>query len=78
MPRISLLVPERALKLIDDVATNRTAFMINASIKEARRCQREIQDAEIARVCALTAMRDVNLCKEFDGTLQDGMTGPDF
>jgi hypothetical protein len=73
MPRISLLVPERALRLIDDVAANRTAFMIDASVKEARRRRREIQDCEIARVCALTAERDIALSEEFDGTLQDGM-----
>lgn len=68
-----MLVPDDALKLIDEVSENRTAFMVEASVREARRRRREILDAQIERICAATAQRDAELSPEFQDTLLDGL-----
>ena len=73
MPRISMLVPDDALKLIDEVSENRTAFMVEASVREARKRRREILDAQVARICAATAQRDDKMSAEFADTLLDGL-----
>ena len=68
-----MLVPDEALRLIDEVSDNRTAFMVEASVREARKRRRELMDAEIADICASTAQRDFDLSTEFQGTLLDGI-----
>lgn len=73
MPRISMLIPEEALKLIDKVSDNRTAFMIDAAVREARKRRRELLDAEVAQICSTTATRDSELSTEFDNALFDGL-----
>lgn len=73
MPKISMLVPEGDLRLIDSVSKNRTAFMIEAAVAEAKRRRRELEDAEIARICAGTAERDRALAGDWEATLSDGL-----
>ena len=73
MPKISMLVPEADLRLIDSVSRNRTAFMIEAAVAEAKRRRRELEDAEIARICSDTAERDLALAREWESTLADGL-----
>lgn len=73
MPRISMLIPDDALALIDSVAENRTAFMVEAAVGAARRRRREIVDAEIADICKRNGAADLELAREFDATLRDGM-----
>ncbi len=74
MPRISMLVPDEALRLIDAVSgDNRTAFMVNAALGEARKRRRELLDAEVALAVAETAGEDRQLDAEFAGTLIDGL-----
>lgn len=73
MPKISMLVPEVDLQLIDSVSRNRTAFMIEAAVAEAKRRRRELDDAEIARICSATAERDRTLSSEWESTLPDGL-----
>lgn len=73
MPKISMLIPEADLRIIDSVSKNRTAFMIEASVNEAKRRRRELEDAEIARICASNAERDRALAAEWESTLSDGL-----
>ena len=72
--KISLVVPDEDLALIDAVAEpNRTAFMIKAAKEAALRVQREREDREIARICEESAERDRFLADEFSGTIADGL-----
>lgn len=72
--KISMLIPDDDLALIDAVAEpNRTAFMIRASKEAALRVQREREDAEIARICTESAERDRALAEESAGTAADGL-----
>ncbi len=73
MPRISMLVPEEALSLIDEVSGNRTAFMVDASVKEARRRQRALLDAEVERISEGNAAHDLTAAREWEGVLTDGL-----
>jgi hypothetical protein len=73
MPRISMVVPRKDLDLIDQVAENRTAFMVGASVAAARLVLRQREDDEIERLCAETAERDLAMSIEFEGTLADGL-----
>lgn len=74
MAKISMVVPDEVLVLIDEVAVpNRTAFMIGAALEAARRVKREREDAEIERICAETSERDRSLSEEFAATLSDGL-----
>lgn len=74
MPRISLLVGEDDLAIIDAAARpNRTAFMVAAAKEVALRVQRARDDDEIARICAETADEDRALAAEFASTLPDGL-----
>jgi hypothetical protein len=73
MPRISMLVPDEALELIDSVSDNRTAFMVQASVREARKRRRQLVDAEVARICRETAERDRAIAREWESTLADGL-----
>jgi len=73
MPRISMLIPEKALRLIDSVSENRTSFMVEAAVREAQRRRRELRDAEIRLICTETAERDRRLASEWEDTLADGL-----
>ena len=74
MPRISLLIGDDDLAIIDAAATpNRTAFMVAAAKEVARRVQRARDDDEVARICAETADEDRALAAEFECTLADGL-----
>ena len=74
MARISMLVPDEDLALIDSVAErSRTAFMIEAARQEALRIRRQREDDEIARICAEEADRDRTLAADFADTLPDGL-----
>ena len=68
-----MLIPEQALRLIDEVSDNRTAFMLDAAVCEAKKRRRQLIDAEIARICAENHDRDLALAVEFEHTLLDGL-----
>lgn len=68
-----MLIPEGDLRLIDSVSKNRTAFMIEAAVAEAKRRRRALEDAEIARICTSTAHRDRGLASDWEATLSDGL-----
>ena len=72
--KISMLIPDEDLALIDAVAVpNRTAFMIKAAKEAALRVQREREDQEIARICTENAERDRALAEEFAAADADGL-----
>ena len=72
--KISMLIPDADLALIDDVAEpNRTSFMVRAALDAAARIRREREDAEIGRICAETAKRDRRVAKDFEPALEDGL-----
>lgn len=74
MPRISLLIADEDLAIIDAAAKpNRTAFMVAAAKEVAERVKRARQDAEIARICREQAEEDSALAAEFAPTLLDGL-----
>jgi hypothetical protein len=73
MARISMLIPDEALALIDSVSSNRSAFMIGAAVAEARRRKRELEDAEIASIARGQAVADRVIAAEFDATSSDGI-----
>jgi hypothetical protein len=73
MARISMLVPDEALALIDSVSPNRSAFMVEASVAAAKRRKREIEDAEIADICRSQAAEDRFIAAEFEATVCDGI-----
>jgi hypothetical protein len=77
MPRISMLVSEEALTLIDSVSANRTAFMVDAAVNEARKRQRELRDAEVERISQENAAFDLTTAREWEGTLADGLEPDD-
>ena len=73
MAKISMIVPDADLALIDEVATpNRTAFMVAAAREAALRIRRRRDDAELARILDESAADDRALLDEFDGTAGDG------
>lgn len=74
MPRISMLIADEDLSLIDQAAhPNRSAFVIRAARAEAQRVLRERLDEEVARCLAETAEEDLALAEEFGGTAADGL-----
>ena len=73
MPKISLLVPDEALALIDSVAENRTAFMVEAAVAAAKVRRRLIEDAEIAAICARNATRDAIINDDWEAAIGDGI-----
>ena len=74
MPRVSMLISDDDLALIDAAASpNRTAFMVAAAKEAAERIRRAREDDEIATICAATADRDRDLAAELSGTLADGL-----
>ena len=74
MAKISMVVPDADLALIDQVASpNRTAFMIAAAKAAAVRVLRQREDEEIVRILDESADEDRTLLEEFSGTLADGL-----
>ena len=74
MAKISMVVPDADLALIDRVASpNRTAFMIAAAKAAAVRVLRQREDEEIARILDESADEDRALLEELSGTLADGL-----
>lgn len=59
--------------MIDGVSDNRTAFMVDASVKEALKRQRALRDAEIERISEANAACDRSTAREWEGTLGDGL-----
>jgi hypothetical protein len=77
MAKISLMIPDEALELIDSVSENRSAFMVKAAVRAARVKEREMLDAEIAQSCAANASEDASIDAEFAHTLRDGLVDVD-
>ena len=74
MPRISMLLSDEDLLIIDAAASpNRTAFMVAAAREAAMRVRRAREDAEIEAIMRENADDDVALAAEFDSTLEDGL-----
>ena len=74
MPRISMLLSDEDLAIIDDAAApNRTAFMVAAAREAAMRIRRARQDAEIETIMRENADHDAALAAEFECTLGDGL-----
>jgi hypothetical protein len=74
MPRISLLVSDEDLAIIDAAASpNRTAFMVAAAREVAARIHRARIDAEVAAAVAESAAEDLELAREWESTLMDGL-----
>jgi hypothetical protein len=74
MPKISMLIPDDDLALIDAVAgPNRSAFMLAAAKEAALRRHRERLDMEITNCLAETADEDRVLAAEFAGVAGDGL-----
>ncbi|HEY5426081.1 MAG TPA: hypothetical protein VIJ77_05970 [Candidatus Tumulicola sp.] len=74
MAKISMVVPDDDLALIDAVAEpNRSAFMLAAAKQAALLRHRERLDVEIASCLAETADEDRALAAEFAGVAGDGL-----
>jgi hypothetical protein len=74
MAKISMVIPDDDLALIDAVAEpNRSAFMLAAAKEAALRRHRELLDTEIASCLAETADEDRTLAAEFAGVAGDGL-----
>jgi hypothetical protein len=74
MAKISMVIPDEDLAVIDAVASpNRTAFMLEAAKEAAVRRQRELLDAEVARCLEESAEADRLLATEFAGAAGDGL-----
>jgi hypothetical protein len=74
MTRISMLIPEKELAAIDEVASpNRTAFMIGAAMELVARKRHERLQAEIDACLSETASEDLSLLEEFAETAADGL-----
>jgi hypothetical protein len=74
MAKISMVIPDDDLALIDAVAgSNRSAFMLGAAKEAALRRHRERLDVEIASCLAETADEDRILAAEFAGIAGDGL-----
>ncbi len=74
MPKISMLIPDDQLALIDAQADgNRTAFMIAAAVEQAKRAKRERMDAEIAASVRASDDDDFTIYAEWEGVVGDGL-----
>jgi hypothetical protein len=74
MAKISMVVADEDLAMIDAVAEpNRTAFMVAAAKQAAALRHRERLDATVARCLAETALDDFALDEEFAGVAGDGL-----
>jgi hypothetical protein len=74
MAKISMLVPDEALAEIDESSNgNRTAFMIAAALERARKIRRKRVDDEIAESCARNAESDLEVFRDWECTIGDGL-----
>jgi hypothetical protein len=74
MPKISMLIPDDQLALIDAQADgNRTAFMIAAAVEQAKRVKRRRMDAEIAASVRASDDDDFTVYAEWEGVVGDGL-----
>ena len=74
MPKISMLIPERQLALIDAQAGgNRTAFMISAAVERAKRLRRQRMDEEIAASIQDSEDGDFAVYKDWENVAGDGI-----
>jgi hypothetical protein len=74
MPRISMLLSDEDLAIIDAAAApNRTVFMVAAAREAAMRIRRARADDEIESIMRENAENDAALAAEFDSTLEDGL-----
>ncbi|MEO9264723.1 MAG: hypothetical protein ABI282_11590 [Candidatus Baltobacteraceae bacterium] len=73
MPKVSMLISDEALALIDSVAANRTAFMVAAAVRAAETELRAREDDEIASWCARSVNVDSSIDSEFAHALADGL-----
>ncbi len=74
MPRISMLLSNEDLAIIDAAASpNRTAFMVAAAKEVALRIRRAREDAEIEAIMRENAAEDAALSEEFASTVGDGL-----
>jgi len=74
MPKISMFISEKDLAAIDAVAEpNRTAFMVDAARKAVKIQQARRLESDIIACLHETAEDDVALCREFSGTVADGV-----
>jgi hypothetical protein len=74
MPKISMLIPDDQLSVIDAQAGgNRTAFMIAAAVERAKHLQRARMDAEIAASVRATDDDDFAVYAEWEGAVADGL-----
>jgi len=74
MAKIAVVIPEDDLRLIDSVASNRSASLVAAGRHEALRIMREREDAEVARACTLLATESLEIVAAFASTMTDGLT----
>ncbi|MDQ2873204.1 MAG: hypothetical protein M3R35_08770 [Candidatus Eremiobacteraeota bacterium] len=73
MAKISIVVPDEALELIDSIAENRSAFMVAASVQAAEHERRLAIDAEIAQSCRENVKVATAIESTFASTLRDGL-----
>lgn len=73
MAKISMVVPDEVLALIDSVAENRTSFMVSAAVAAAEVKRRMLEDEEIAKWCSQHAAATASVESEFASTLSDGL-----
>lgn len=74
MPRISMLISDEDLAIIDAAAVpNRTAFMVAAAKEVSKRVRRAREDAEIEAIMRENSGADAALAAEFESTLSDGL-----
>ena len=74
MAKISMLVPDEALAEIDEWSNgNRSSFMIAAALERARKIRRERMDDEIAESCARNAELDLEVFRDWECTIGDGI-----
>jgi len=74
MATITLRVPDDVLAAIDEEAgNNRTQFMLNAAREAIRLRRRERVDAEVSRILLDDVERDLEIARDFESTLADGL-----
>ena len=69
-----MVIPDAALAEIDESSNgNRTAFMIAAAVERARKIRRQRIDEEIAESCARNAELDLEVFRDWESTIGDGI-----
>jgi len=78
MAKISMLIKDDDLAEIDAQAGgNRTAFMVEAALERARRMRRELEDAEIERLGAEGWEEGLEVYRDWEATIADGLADED-